>query len=219
MGLILLVRHAQASWGSADYDQLSDLGHRQCAELGAHLARTGVRPTRLVGGSLRRHRQTAEAVGSAAGWESELLVDPGWDEYDHVQLLETYGAVRGVPEVPQGRAELDRWIDAAVARWAGGEHDSDYPVTFAAFRTAVAASMAWAVADVGSGETVVVLTSGGPIAWVVASLLGGEVDAWSRLHPVTVNTAVSKVTVGSRGRTLVSFNEHGHLPTALLTYR
>jgi len=36
-----------------------------------------------------------------------------------------------------------------------------------------------------------------------------------------VNTSVTKVVVGDRGATLVSFNEHGHLETHpdLLTYR
>ena len=38
MSVLLLVRHGQASWGSADYDVLSDLGHEQSRLLGKHLA-------------------------------------------------------------------------------------------------------------------------------------------------------------------------------------
>jgi hypothetical protein len=34
-----------------------------------------------------------------------------------------------------------------------------------------------------------------------------------------VNTSLTKVVVGSRGPTLVSFNEHVHLEGAGLTYR
>ena len=64
MGLILLVRHGQASWGAADYDQLSPLGEKQGEVLGSWLAKAGVRPTRLVGGTMRRHRQTAEATAA-----------------------------------------------------------------------------------------------------------------------------------------------------------
>ena len=30
MGILYLVRHGQASFGEADYDRLSPLGHRQC---------------------------------------------------------------------------------------------------------------------------------------------------------------------------------------------
>ena len=36
-----LIRHAQASFGAADYDNLSDLGHRQSQALGAALKRQG----------------------------------------------------------------------------------------------------------------------------------------------------------------------------------
>lgn len=37
MSELYLVRHAQASFGAANYDQLSDLGHRQSRWLGEHL--------------------------------------------------------------------------------------------------------------------------------------------------------------------------------------
>ena len=43
-----------------------------------------------------------------------------------------------------------------------------------------------------------------------------------RLNAVTVNSGVSTVTVGRRGTTLVSFNEHSHVlgqSPDLLTYR
>ena len=66
------------------------------------------------------------------------------------------------------------------------------------------------------------LTSGGPVAWVAASLLGSSADVWSRLNPVTVNASVTKVVVGRRGATLVSFNDHSHLEGAdspLVSYR
>ena len=36
MSELHLVRHAQASFGSDNYDQLSDLGHRQSRLLGGH---------------------------------------------------------------------------------------------------------------------------------------------------------------------------------------
>ena len=71
------------------------------------------------------------------------------------------------------------------------------------------------------------LTSGGPTAWAVATLLGadlereGRVRLWRRLNPVCVNSGVTKVVTGRRGLTLVSFNEHTHLDPKpdLLTYR
>jgi len=227
MGLILLVRHGQASWGAADYDQLSRLGKQQSETLGEWLGQgvgqglgdAGVRPSRVVGGSLRRHRQSAEACAAAAGWELDLAVDEGWDEFDHAQLLDVYGVANGVPEASTGRAQLDAWFDAAVERWVAGAHDGEYPLSFPAFTDRVDGALRRTAAIVGSGETVVVFTSGGPISWAVASLVAGGTATWQRLNPVLTNASISKLTVGSRGTTAVSFNEHGHLPPDLLTYR
>ncbi len=72
------------------------------------------------------------------------------------------------------------------------------------------------------GETAVVFTSGGPVSWVAAVPARGAAGVWTQLNPVTVNASVTKVVVGRRGTTLVSFNDHGHLEGpdgGLLTYR
>lgn len=219
MGLILLVRHGQASWGAADYDQLSPLGAKQGEVLGSSLAKAGVRPARLVAGSMKRHRQTADAAAGGAGWDLDLVVDEGWDEFDHVQLMEVHSACGETLPAQAGRRELDAWFDAAVARWVTGEHDGDYPESFADFTARVEGALRRTADRVGPGETVVVFTSGGPISWSVASLVAGATKTWQRLNPVLVNASVSKVTVGSRGTSAVSFNEHTHLPPDLLTYR
>ena len=52
MGVILLVRHGQASWGAADYDNLSEPGQEQGAVLGSGLAPPGSGP---APGRLRAH--------------------------------------------------------------------------------------------------------------------------------------------------------------------
>ena len=61
MGQVYLVRHGQASFGAADYDQLSPTGVEQARVLGRWFAQCGHRFTRVATGSLKRHRQTAEA--------------------------------------------------------------------------------------------------------------------------------------------------------------
>ena len=60
------------------------------------------------------------------------------------------------------------------------------------------------------------------MSWVAASLLAGGADLWTQLNPVTVNSSVTKIVVGRRGATLVSFNDHSHLEAAgggHITYR
>jgi hypothetical protein len=42
---------------------------------------------------------------------------------------------------------------------------------------------------------------------------------WAAFNTVIANTSVTRVIQGSTGRRLLTFNEHGHLSRALLTYR
>ncbi len=216
MGQILLVRHGQASWGADDYDVLSELGWSQSRLLGQSFAARGIVPDRVVTGSMRRHRETAEACAEAAGWATspERATDPGWDEYDHVAMLAK------VPPPHPGelnRREFQEWVEAGSQRWTSS--NDDYEETFGQFGTRVGA----ALERLTSAGTTVVFSSGGPISWTTAALLAdgpARVALWRRLNVVCANTAVTRIITGRRGTTLVSFNEHAHLDgTDLLSYR
>lgn len=221
MSQVLLVRHGQASWGSEDYDVLSPRGEQQSRILGKALAARGVEPTVVVRGAMRRHRQTAEGAVAAAGWPVEVDVDDGWNEFDHLQMLSMHPSAYGEGE-EMTRLQFQRWFEEATLRWTGGDHDDDYDESFTAFGRRVETALRRTVEHLGATGTAVVFTSGGPVSWVTTSLLGGGADVWAQLNPVTVNSSVTKVVVGRRGSTLVTFNEHSHLETAgdeLITYR
>ena len=212
MGQVLLVRHAQASWGAADYDVLSPLGERQAVATGGFLA--GLRPDAVVHGLMQRQRRTAELMAEAAGWSLAPSVDGRWDEMDHLAVLAAQEQEQprdfdGEPDAHQFQA----WFEKATGRWLSGAHDGEYAESWPEFRDRVLAGLD----ALGDGTTVVV-TSGGPVSVVVAHLLESPA-AYQRIAPVVVNASVTKVVVGRRGHTLVSFNEHGHLPGDLLTYR
>ena len=208
MGQIVLVRHGQASYGAADYDVLSPLGERQAAVTGMALA--DLRPDVVLHGAMQRQRRTAEVLVEAAGWPVVPALDGDWDEMDHLAVLDAQPRhFEGEPDERQFQA----WFERATARWLSGEHDGDYRESWTVFGDRVLG----ALDRVGDGTTLVV-TSGGPVAVVVSSLLESPA-AYSRLAPVTVNAAFTRIVTGSRGRTLVSFNEHAHLPGDLLTYR
>jgi broad specificity phosphatase PhoE len=211
VGQVLLVRHGQASWGADDYDVLSPLGERQATVTGAFLA--GVRPDAVVRGLMHRQGRTAELMAEAAGWAIAPSVDGRWDEMDHLAVLAAQEQAQprdfdGEPDAHQFQA----WFEKATARWRSGAHDGEYAESWPEFRDRVLAGLD----ALGDGTTVVV-TSGGPIS-VVAHLLESSA-AYQRIAPVVVNASVTKVVIGRRGHTLVSFNEHGHLPRDMLTYR
>ena len=233
MSVILLVRHGQASFGKADYDTLSELGERQSQVLGRALAARGVEPTLLVTGGMKRHRQTLEHAVRAAGWTAPTEVDAGWDEFAHEQVIAVHKPAYRSQMVMKAdlartlkpRQAFQDMFEAATARWAAGE-DDDYPETFAAFGERVQAALQRTSASLESKQTAVVFTSGGPISRLSATILspsgGCDAELWGRLNITTINAAVTKIVLGSRGATLVSANEHSHLEGAepgLVTYR
>ena len=209
MGQVLVVRHGQASFGAADYDVLSATGEEQARVVGQALAH--LTPDVVVHGALVRQRRTAELAAQAAGWSAPLREDRRWNE---LESLAQFAAVSGSPDGldPDG---FQRWYDAAMARWTGGEHDADYTESYLVFRERSNA----ALSDVAAAGTAVAFSSGGPIAAIAAELLAGGAPTYGRLLPGIVNGGITRVISGRRGLTLLSFNEHQHLAPELVTYR
>ena len=222
MGVVILVRHGQASFGADDYDVLSETGWEQGRLLGDWLRARAEKPTAVVRGSMRRHRETCEAIRqSASGW-TDAAVDPGWDEFDHL------GVVTAYLDVPAGHLDnraFQRLFELATARWTAGEHDGEYDEPWSAFRARVTDSLEAACARAGPGGTVVVVTSGGPIAAACAALIDPGADdvtfgrLWSRFNTTIVNSSFTRVVVGATGARILTFNEHPHLEDEHLTYR
>ncbi|MDQ4052437.1 MAG: histidine phosphatase family protein [Actinomycetota bacterium] len=221
MGQILLVRHGQASFGAEDYDVLSEAGWAQARRLGEWLQAQGIVATALVRGELKRHRDTALGIAEGAGWSGlDAAVDAGWDEFDH------HGLMRSVPPLPPDhtRREFQAAFEQATGAWAAGA-PGDYAETFTGFVARVRGALERAAALAGSGETAVVVSSGGPIAVTCADLVDPDADqaglarAWARFNTVTVNSSVTRVLVGPTGARLLTFNEHSHLEADALSYR
>jgi broad specificity phosphatase PhoE len=220
MGVVLLVRHGQASFGADDYDVLSETGLEQSRMLGRALADQGVAPSAVVHGVMRRQRDTALAMVEGGGWSVAPELDEGWNEFDHV-------AVVARSSQPGQLVSLDRrgfqdLFEAATARWSRGENDDEYDETWPSFLGRVVDALDRAFAR--DGVTVVV-SSGGPIAAVCATLVDPSATAdqvprlWNAFNTVNTNASVTRVLQGSTGRRLLSFNEHSHLPRDLVTYR
>lgn len=218
MSAIILVRHGQASWGSENYDRLSELGRRQATVLGESLRHLDRPPTLLVHGGLERQRDTATLVRDAAGWAAPVREDPAFREFDHQHLLEVHGEPPAERTLSAGD-RMTRWIDIALPRWVSGEFDHEYDEHFEDFRDRVMDGVRRLADELGRGESAYVFSSSGVMAAVVSTLLGGTGRQWEQLNQVAANTGVTRVVSGRRGLTLISFNEHGHLGRDLLTYR
>ncbi|EHN10825.1 Phosphoglycerate mutase [Patulibacter medicamentivorans] len=222
MPTLQLIRHGQASFGTADYDRLSTLGRWQANVTGRLLTTSNVRIVRVVAGGLQRQRQTAEPLVARLGLPLE--VDRGWDEYaaDDVLAAHSSAAVRlddpsGVP----ARA-FQGMIDAALASWIAAGDGTAAAESWNAFRRRTRAALDVAFSGTQSGDVVVCVSSGGTIAAVCAALLGAPDATFLPLSRVVVNGSITTIVRGRGGMSLVSFNEHRHLLRArpgLVTYR
>jgi broad specificity phosphatase PhoE len=231
MGVVMLVRHGQASFGTDDYDVLSGLGVRQSRRVAEILAGYGIVPTSMIHGGMRRQRETAEAmVSAAASWDLPLEVDERWAELDHLGIMHRYPTVTDEQrdQLNSGAMELRAFHElytSATARWASGAYDSDYKESFSAFVARVRDGIGHAARVAGERRTALVVTSGGPIAAACAMLtmVGADpaqlASAWTRFNAVVVNGSVTRIVVGSTGARLLTFNEHAALDRELITYR
>ena len=220
MGVLLLVRHGQASLGTADYDRLSDIGRRQAQVTAARLARTDLTIDRVVSGGLTRQRDTAEAVLDALGRPaSRLRIDERLDEYDHVEVMTqhttevTFATATAEGEV--GRA-LQSTLEEAIGRWISGE--AGYTESHSVFIERALAAIGHLA---GEPSGIVAVTSGGVIAAFCAQALGLPEERWPSLARLLVNASITKVISGHTGTSLVTFNDHAHLEAdrTLITYR
>jgi len=237
MGQIYLVRHGQASFGSADYDRLSPLGVEQARMLGQWLAQRSERFDRVVTGGMLRHRQTAEACVEALPQDmraqGDWLADAGFNEYDHHEVMVRHHPAFGDPEevknflreTPNGKRAFQEIFEQAMLRWMSGAHDADYAESWPQFRERVVNALQRVVASAGASQNIIVFTSGGPIATMCQHLLGLPDSGAAELSWSLVNCAVTKLFYRagpSNPRLVLSYlNSYAHFETqaGFITYR
>lgn len=232
MAQIFLVRHGQASFGAADYDQLSELGTEQSRLLGAWFAQCGIGFDRVVVGGLRRHRQTAEACLAAMPQApADWIEDPGLEEYDHVQMLslsrpdlQQKAAMGGyLAQHDNPRRAFQQLFEDAMMRWMSGQYDHEYRESWSAFRGRCVGALQRVLADTDRSRRAVVFTSGGPISAIAQELLGLSDARTAALNWTVANSAVTKL-LHSPGQISLSYlNAYPHLEQAadakIITYR
>lgn len=211
-GELILVRHGQASFGAADYDVLSELGHRQGAALGEAMATLGTKVDAVFMGAQRRHRETLEAMTPALGLDpASAQIHDGLNEFSSGALLDARFGPGMRPEgVNADRAAHFRVLRDTVLAWQRGEIVSDAE-SFAEFTDRVLAARD---AMCAAGERVLVVSSGGAICRIIADVLEAPAAQMMRLQLQLRNCAVSRIRFAGSGFHLHSFNELPHVTRA-----
>jgi broad specificity phosphatase PhoE len=211
MGTLYLVRHGQASFGAADYDQLSELGRRQCVRLGEWLQRHGIAFDAVLTGTLKRHAQSLAAIEAGLGASQRAIALPGLDEYDSDALVR---AVHPGPIAPAATPEQVRahfmLLRAGLAEWMAGRTRPQGLKTHAEFMAGVVGALDHVRTHHADGQ-VLIVSSGGPISHAVGHVLGVAHPALIDLNMYLRNSAVCEFRVSARRHTLVTFNTLPHL--------
>jgi len=230
MSTLFLIRHGQASFGSANYDRLSDDGREQVARLREHLRALGRPLDGLWCGSLRRQLDTAAILAEGSALQPQ--VDAAFDEYRAEPLIQGWlarqpqGSVDAtVPAAPQSvtTREYQRLLEAAGRAWVRGEIDDAAHERWPDFRARVTRGLQGLMRSAGRGRRVALCTSAGVIGAAVGHVLGLEdrqalALSWS-LH----NASLTVVLFDAQRASLASFNGVPHLERpgldGLITYR
>ena len=220
MGAIYVVRHGQAAFGTDDYDRLTPTGFTQARLLGAYFGLRRVRFDAVYTGTLRRHAETAQGIfeGNAAGDAPGLQRRAGLDEYSSEALVLALKGVQAAPAPAAVRRdpvivrEHFRLLKEALLAWT---EDRILPVgmpVWRAFQDGAVAALIEARQRFPDGN-VLVVSSGGPIAAIVAAVLNAPPQTAVELNLRMRNSSLTEFASSASRHQLISFNALPHLDT------
>jgi broad specificity phosphatase PhoE len=239
MGILYLVRHAQASFLEPNYDKLSALGEAQSRLLGEHWAQRKIIFDRVCVGPCARQKDTVTLVSAAyynAGLsfpEPEMLAE--FDEYpgeavlrgslpalleSNQKIRDFHAAFQSSPSNAAQRASFQKLFAAVIGDWVRGVVHLEGVETWPEFCARVNAGLVKFLSAGKHGERVAIITSGGPIAVATQRALHLSPESTLRMTWMSRNSSWSEFLYSAERFTLSSFNIHEHIADpAMLTYR
>ena len=229
MGVIYVVRHGQAAFGTENYDQLTEIGFAQTRQLGSYFAKRRVHFDAVFTGTLRRQIETADAILEShpvlAASDREIF--PGLDEYKPEAILTALtgeapvmaasGAARRDPLIVR---EHFRLLREALLAWAEDRTQPVGMMPFREFQGGAVGALLEARQRLPDGH-VLVVSSGGVIGAMVAQVLNAPPATAVELNLRVRNSSLTEFASTPRRHHLVSYNGLPHLDSgdpALITY-
>jgi broad specificity phosphatase PhoE len=235
MATLYLIRHGQASFGTENYDRLSQLGCRQATLVGEYFRDCGVQFDAVYSGDLSRQSETARLAISSQPRAVPHRIDSRFNEIQNDAQIKYL-----MPEVvkvdPAIQALVDRGlssskdyqkvIDAVFNYWVSPVCSDPRIQSWAEFSAQTRQAVADVVQEQGSGKTVAIFTSGGTLATIVAQVLGLTGEQTYQLYEPLLNCSVTRLFYNSKKISLSYFNDCSFLQVLgsqcgqnLLSYR
>lgn len=236
MASLYLIRHGQASFGSANYDQLSPLGQRQADISGQFFADIGLHFAQAASGDLSRQRETGERVLASQPEPATLRVDPRLNEVDNEGqiaallpiLCERDSAF--ADRVKAGRSDSKQYqkvIQAVFNAWVSPDcPELSDTASWPDYLAGVTGALQDAMERAEGGSDTAIFTSGGTIATAVSWVLGVSHDQIYGFYEPVFNCSITRLIFSRSRVSLSNFNDTAHLQLlsqqlgeALVTYR
>ena len=213
MGNLYLVRHGQASFGAADYDNLSELGQRQSVRVGEYFARKGLQFEAVLTGTLRRHAQTWAGIAQGAGLTLQPTVWPGLNEYDSAAVIATISPLPLTrPDTPELYKHHFRLLRDGLTQWMNGVVSPKGMPTYTEFVRGVTGALEH-VRKTHTGN-VLLVSSGGPISTAVGHILGTAPETTIELNMRIRNSSITEFAFTPKRHLLLTYNTLPHLDDA-----
>ena len=235
MATIYLIRHGQASFGSDDYDQLSQLGIRQAEVTGEYFRESGIFFDAAYSGDLKRQIDTSRLVLASQPAACSTNIDSRFNEIRNDEQLEYLlpDLVKARPDLASlvGRGlvsskDYQKAIDAVFNFWVSDECNHPEIQSWHDYSTGVRDALSDVIKNQGSGKTIAVFTSGGTIATIVAQVLGLSGKQTYPFYEPMFNCAVTQLFYNQERISLSYFNDRSFLQVLgcfnqeeLVTYR
>lgn len=199
-----------------NYDQLSPLGFVQAEALGRWWEEAMTVPDQIAHGSLLRQRQTWEAFCEAAPQKLPAAQTiEGLNEHQGTEVLHHH---RARTSLPQSKKEALQQFFKMNMRWIAGEIDSGPYEPWDEFQVRVRATLSSLFAELKTGQSLALITSGGVIATGIGMALGMSDEKIMELNWQIRNTSIS-VVQHSKGRLFLrDYNWVPHLKKEQITY-
>lgn len=234
MAAIYLIRHGQASFGKADYDQLSEKGMQQAEILGKHWQLFAT-PDKFFSGDLLRHGQTLKYF--SAGHQIEnipTIIHSGFNEFDHVDILTCYNEQWHnfaemsfeTNQLKNSNKNFQKEFARALNRWISGDFDTEYKESWPQFKErclralrdiiqqTLASNRQANANNVKPIKDILVFTSGGTISVIVQHVLRLNDKQTLQINQQLRNASVSKLLFSDNKLSVDYLNNYSHLALA-----
>lgn len=236
MSKLYFFRHAQASFGAANYDQLSPKGVEQAAILGEYLVAKKIHFDRIFVGPLQRQQHTFEIVANK--YKKHQLPLPNAITLQGLKEHSGTKAMRAaLPELLKN-VPLVQQLDAAIKenpklknrnsllifhyfleKWVNGKIIIPEVESWADFRDATKNALKTILESTKKSETIGAFSSGGTIASITGEALKlTDEERIANLNFSLRNTAFTSFLYAKKQFNLLSFNEIPHLAEEMITF-